>query len=195
MRTSEISRKTNETDISIRLNLDGTGKSKISTKCGFLDHMLTLFSSHGRFDLEISCDGDTYIDFHHTTEDVGIALGQAFSSALKDKRGINRYGDIHLPMDEALVLCALDLSGRDFVCTDLKIPTQKVGDFDTELVSEFLLGFARNCGLNLHMRTITGDNSHHIIEACFKALGRCLKHAVAIDPAFANEIPSTKGVL
>ena len=195
MRTAEITRKTGETDIALRLTLEGTGKSSISTGVGFLDHMLTLFAKHGRFDLELTCKGDTWVDDHHTTEDVGIALGQAFCQALGNKQGINRYGDITLPMDEALILAAVDLSGRDYLGYGLQIPTQKVGTFDTELVEEFWLGFVRNAGCNLHIRQLAGTNSHHIIEGAFKAAGRALKAAVAIDPAFANEIPSTKGVL
>ena len=195
MRTAEITRKTGETDIALRLTLEGTGKSSVSTGVGFLDHMLTLFTKHGRFDLELTCKGDTWVDDHHTAEDVGIALGQAFCQALGNKQGINRYGDITLPMDEALILAAVDLSGRDYLGYGLQIPTQKVGTFDTELVEEFWLGFVRNAGCNLHIRQLAGTNSHHIIEGAFKAAGRALKAAVAIDPAFANEIPSTKGVL
>ena len=195
MRTAEISRRTAETDISQYLTLDGTGESKISTGVGFLDHMLTLFAKHGRFNLELSCVGDTYVDDHHTAEDIGIVLGQAFSQALGSKQGINRYGDITLPMDEALILAAVDLSGRAFLGYGLQIPTQKVGTFDTELVEEFWLGFTRNAQCNLHIRQLAGTNSHHIIEGTFKAVARALKAAVAIDPAFANEIPSTKGVL
>ena len=195
MRMAEISRKTAETDISLRLNLDGAGESKIATGVGFLDHMLTLFAKHGRFNLELSCVGDTYVDDHHTVEDVGIVLGQAFSQALGSKQGINRYGDITLPMDEALILAAVDLSGRAYLGYGLQIPTQKVGSFDTELVEEFWLGFTRNAELNLHIRQLSGTNSHHIIEGAFKAVARALKAAVAIDPAFAHEIPSTKGVL
>ena len=195
MRTAEITRKTGETDITLGLTLEGTGKSSISTGVGFLDHMLTLFAKHGRFDLELTCKGDTWVDDHHTAEDVGIALGQAFCQALGNKQGINRYGDITLPMDEALILAAVDLSGRDYLGYGLQIPTQKVGSFDTELVEEFWLGFVRNAGCNLHIRQLAGTNSHHIIEGAFKAVGRALKDAVTIDPAFANEIPSTKGVL
>ena len=195
MRTAEIIRKTAETDISLTLCLDGTGSSTISTGCGFLDHMLTLFARHGRFDLEVSCKGDTWVDDHHTVEDVGIALGQAFSQAMGDKRGICRYGDITLPMDEALILAAVDLSGRGYLGYALQIPTQKVGTFDTELVEEFFLGFIRNAQCTLHIRQLAGSNSHHIIEGAFKAVGRCLRAAVAIDPACKDEIPSTKGVL
>lgn len=195
MRTAEIIRKTAETDITLTLSLDGSGSSRIDTGCGFLDHMLTLLAKHGRFDLTLSCKGDTYVDDHHTVEDVGIALGQAFKAALGDKKGITRYGDTILPMDEALILCALDLSGRDYLGYDLQIPTPKVGSFDTELVEEFLLGFVRNAACTLHVRQLAGRNSHHIIEGAFKAVGRCLRAAVAIDSAFSDEIPSTKGVL
>ena len=195
MRTAEINRKTAETDISLTLNLDGSGKSSVNSGCGFLDHMLTLFSRHGRFDLTLNCKGDTDVDDHHTVEDIGIVLGQAFKMALGDKKGIARYGDIILPMDEALILAAVDLSGRGYLGFDLQIPTQKVGSFDTELVEEFWLGFIRNAECTLHLRKMAGTNSHHIIEGAFKAAGRCLKQAVTIDGAFADEIPSTKGVL
>lgn len=195
MRTAEIIRKTGETDISLTLCLDGTGSSRIATGCGFLDHMLVLFAKHGRFDLTLTCTGDTWVDDHHTTEDVGIALGQAFSQALGEKRGICRYGDITLPMDEALILAAVDLSGRGCLGYALQIPTQTVGTFDTQLVEEFWLGFVRNAGATLHLRQLAGSNSHHIIEGAFKAAGRCLRAAVAIDPACRDEIPSTKGVL
>ena len=195
MRTSEIIRKTAETDISLTLNLDGTGNSTIATGCGFLDHMLTLFARHGRFDLNVSCKGDTYVDDHHTAEDIGIALGRAFAEALGDKRGIVRYGSQYLPMDESLILSAVDISGRSCLCFDLEIPTEKVGTFDTELVEEFWLGFVRNAGMTLHIRKLSGTNSHHIIEGAFKSVARSLRQAVAIDAAFANEIPSTKGVL
>lgn len=195
MRCAEINRKTAETDISLTLNLDGTGKSQIATGCGFLDHMLTLFARHGRFDLTISCAGDTYVDDHHTTEDIGIALGQAFAAALGEKRGITRYGSQILPMDESLILTAADLSGRGYLGYDLQIPTEKVGAFDTELVEEFWLGFVRNAACALHIRKLAGTNSHHIIEGAFKSAGRSLRQAVAVDPAFSDEIPSTKGVL
>ena len=195
MRNAEIIRNTAETQIALKLNLDGTGKSEIQTKVGFLDHMLTLFAKHGRFDLSVSCDGDTWVDDHHTVEDVGIALGQAFRSALGDKRGITRYGSQILPMDEALILTAVDLSGRSLLGYDLQIPTQKVGTFDTELVEEFWLGFVRNAECTLHIRQMAGTNSHHIIEGAFKSVGRSLRAAVAIEAAFADEIPSTKGVL
>ena len=195
MRTAQIIRTTAETDIALKLNLDGKGNSVISTGCGFLDHMLTLFAKHGRFDLELTCKGDTYVDDHHTVEDVGIALGQAFSQALGDKKGICRYGDTTLAMDESLILTAVDISGRACLGYALHIPTQKVGTFDTELTEEFFLGFVRNAQLTLHIRQLAGSNSHHIIEGAFKSFGRSMRKAVAIDPAFANEIPSTKGVL
>ena len=195
MRKAAIQRTTAETDISLSLNLDGTGKSKISTGVGFLDHMLTLFAKHGRFDLAVSCKGDTNVDDHHSVEDIGIVLGQAFNEALGDKRGIKRYGSVLLPMDEALILCAADLSGRSCLRNSVTLPTQKVGTFDTELVQEFLLGFVRKAEITLHFRMLDGENTHHIIEAMFKALGRALSEAVAIDPACADEIPSTKGVL
>lgn len=195
MRIAEIKRTTAETDISLELNLDGTGAADIQTGCGFLDHMLTLFARHGRFDLNITCQGDTYVDDHHTVEDIGIALGQAFATALGDKKGIRRYGDTILPMDESLILTAVDLSGRGHLGYALQIPTEKVGSFDTELVEEFWLGFIRNANCTLHIRQLAGTNSHHIIEGTFKSAGRSLKEAVAIDPAFADEIPSTKGVL
>ena len=195
MRTAQITRKTAETDIALTLNLDGSGKSAIDTGCGFLDHMLTLFSRHGRFDLTIRCKGDTYVDDHHTAEDIGISLGQAFQTALGDKKGINRYGSTVLPMDEALILTAVDLSGRGYLGYDLQIPTEKVGTFDTELVEEFWLGFIRNAACTLHIRQLAGTNSHHIIEGAFKSAGRSLRAAVAIDPEFSDEIPSTKGVL
>ena len=195
MRTAEIIRKTAETDIMLRLELDGRGESTIDTGVGFLDHMLTLFARHGRFDLYVKCVGDTYVDVHHTAEDIGIALGQAFSQALGDKRGIVRYGSQILPMDESLILSAVDISGRDYLGYDLAIPTEKVGTFDTELVEEFWLGFVRNAKLTLHIRKMAGTNSHHIIEGAFKSVGRSLRQAVAVDAAFADEIPSTKGVL
>ena len=195
MRTSEILRKTAETDISLQLNLDGTGKSAIDSGCGFLDHMLTLLAKHARFDLRVTCKGDTYVDDHHTVEDIGIALGEAFSRALGDKKGIIRYGDTTLPMDESLILSAVDLSGRAYLGYALEIPTQKVGTFDTELVEEFWLAFVRNAACTLHIRRLAGTNSHHIIEGAFKSVARSLRAAVAIDAAFADEIPSTKGVL
>lgn len=195
MRTSEINRKTAETDIILKLELDGTGRSSIDTGCGFLDHMLTLFARHGRFDLTVKCVGDTQVDDHHTTEDIGICLGTAFAQALGDKRGICRYGSTVLPMDEALILTAVDLSGRSFLGFDLPIPTQKVGNFDTELVQEFWLAFVRKAECTLHFKEFSGSNSHHIIEGAFKSAARSLKSAVRIDPVYADEIPSTKGVL
>lgn len=195
MRTAELTRTTAETDIRLTLNLDGTGKSAVDTGCGFLDHMLTLFARHGRFDLSVSCKGDTNVDYHHTTEDVGIVLGQAFAQALGDKRGVNRYGDKTIPMDEALLLCAVDLSGRAYLGYALDIPTEKVGDFDTELTMEFFWGFARSAACTLHLRQLAGENSHHIIEGAFKAFGRALREAVAIDEAYRDEVPSTKGLL
>lgn len=195
MRTGQINRKTAETDIQLALNLDGTGKSQIDTGCGFLDHMLTLFAKHGRFDLQIICKGDTNVDDHHTVEDVGICLGKAFAIALGDKKGICRYGDQVLPMDEALILSAVDLSGRGYLNFALDIPSQKVGAFDTELVEEFWLAFIRNSESTLHICQLAGTNSHHIIEGAFKCVARSLRKAVAIDPACAGEIPSTKGVL
>lgn len=195
MRTATIERTTAETDIALTLNLDGTGKSVIETGCGFLDHMLTLFAKHGRFDLTVRCKGDTWVDYHHTVEDIGIALGTAFAQALGNKKGIVRYGDIALPMDEALVLTAVDLSGRGYLGFQLPIPTQKVGDFDTELVEEFWLGFVRNAACTLHFKLLAGTNSHHIIEGAFKSAARSFRKAVAIDPDAVDEIPSTKGVL
>lgn len=195
MRGAQISRKTAETDIQLRLELDGTGVSHIDTGCGFLDHMLTLFARHGRFDLDVSCNGDTYVDDHHTVEDVGICLGDAFAEALGDKRGVVRYGSMLLPMDEALIFTAVDLSGRGMLCYDLHIPTQKVGTFDTELAEEFFISLARRGDMTIHIRQLSGSNSHHIIEGAYKSLARSLGAAVAIDPKFSQEIPSTKGVL
>lgn len=195
MRRAEIKRTTNETDIYLELNIDGSGKSDIDTGCGFLDHMLTLFARHGRFDLTVKCKGDTYVDYHHTTEDIAICLGKAFSDALGDKKGVVRYGHIILPMDESLILSAVDLSGRGGFYGELGIPTQKVGDFDTELCGEFFIALANNGGMTLHIRKITGANSHHIIEGAFKASARALKEAVSLDEKFLNEIPSTKGLL
>ena len=195
MRTACIQRTTAETDISIRLNLDGSGTSEIATGVGFLDHMLTLFARHARFDLTVSCKGDTRVDDHHSVEDIGIVLGQAFSEALGDKRGIRRYGSMLLPMDEALILCAADLSGRACLRNSVTLPAQKVGTFDTELVQEFLLGFVRKAEITLHFRMLDGENTHHIIEAMFKGLGRALRVAVTIDPSRAEETPSSKGVL
>ena len=195
MRTAQITRTTKETDIRLTLNLDGTGKSEIHSGVGFLDHMLTLFAKHGRFDLELSCNGDTYVDDHHSVEDIGIALGQAFDMALGDKRGIVRYGSFILPMDETLILSAVDISGRSYLNYDLHIPTEKVGTFDTELTEEFFWGFVRNANLTLHIKQLEGSNSHHIIEGAFKCVARTMKQAVAIDSRFSDEIPSTKGVL
>ena len=195
MRQAEISRKTGETDIRLSLNLDGTGKSSIDTGVGFLDHMLTLFSRHGRFDLNVTCKGDTYVDDHHSTEDIGIALGQAFAQALGDKKGVTRYGSAILPMDESLILSAVDLSGRGLLVYDLSIPTEKVGTFDTELTEEFFRALAHNAGATLHIRQLAGVNSHHIIEGAFKSVARSFRTAARIDPACAEEIPSTKGVL
>ena len=195
MRTASITRNTAETKISLTLDLDGVGKSEIDSGCGFLDHMLTLFARHGRFDLTLSCKGDTYVDDHHTVEDIGIALGKAFSEALGEKKGVVRYGSMLLPMDEALILTAVDLSGRALLCYDLNVPTAKVGSFDTELVQEFLWAFVRNANCTLHVKQMAGCNSHHIIEGAFKSLGRSLKQAVAIDEKYKDEIPSTKGVL
>lgn len=195
MRTSEIKRKTAETDITLSLCLDGQGKSEINSGCGFLDHMLTLFAKHGKFDLKVFCKGDTEVDDHHTVEDIGIVLGQAFSEALGDKRGICRYGNMILPMDEALILSSVDISGRSYLGYDLSIPTQKVGNFDTELVEEFWMAFVRTASLTLHIKRFAGTNSHHIIEGAFKSVARSLRTAVSLDKDFADEIPSTKGVL
>lgn len=195
MRSAEIKRATAETDITLALNLDGTGKGKIQTGVGFLDHMLVLFSCHGRFDLDVVCRGDTMVDDHHSVEDIGIVLGAAFAKALGDKRGVRRYGSMLLPMDEALVLCAVDLSGRSCLRMTADIPSQKIGTFDTELVEEFFLAFTRACGMTLHVRQMDGTNSHHIVEAMFKAFGRAMREAVSYDDASRDEIPSTKGVL
>lgn len=195
MRQAEIIRTTGETDINLKLLLDGSGRSVINSGVGFLDHMLTLFAKHGRFDLEVKCAGDTQVDFHHTVEDIGIALGQAFAKALGDKRGIKRYADTVLPMDEALILTAVDVSGRGLCCYDAATPSQKVGDFDTELSSEFWFAFAREAGVTLHIRKLAGANSHHIIEGVFKSAARSLRAAVTIDKEFADEIPSTKWLL
>lgn len=195
MRTAELTRTTAETEIRLSINLDGAGRYQNDTGCGFLNHMLDLFARHGRFDLIVSCKGDVEVDYHHTVEDIGIVLGQAFREALGEKKGIRRYGSMLLPMDEALVLCAVDISGRACVAGDWTLPTEKVGDFDTQLAKEFMEAFSRSLGLGLHMRQLAGENSHHIIEAMFKALGRALAQAVSIDPQYAEEIPSTKGVL
>lgn len=193
MRTAEITRNTAETNISLKVNLDGTGKTEVGTGVGFLNHMLTLFAVHGKFDLEVRCVGDTDVDDHHSVEDVGICLGQAFRQALGDKRGITRYGSFLLPMDEALILAAVDISGRSSLNDALEIPTEKIGSFDTELVEEFFLGFTRSCPMSLHLRKLAGTNSHHIVEGAFKAFGRAMKAAVALDGT--DIIPSTKGVL
>ncbi len=212
MRTAEIKRKTNETDITLTLNLDGTGKSEINSGNGFMDHMLTLFAKHGRFDLDVLCNGDTNVDFHHSAEDIGICLGMAFKEALGDMKGITRYGDIILPMDETLILCtadvlenslkdenvilcATDISGRSYLGLDLPLPAPRVGDFDTELVEEFLIAFVNNAKITLHIKELAGKNTHHIIEGTFKAFGRTLAKAVKINEEYKNEIPSTKGVL
>ena len=195
MRSAEVIRKTGETDIRVKLILEGSGKSEIGTGIGFLDHMLTLFARHGRFDLEVSCKGDTYVDDHHSVEDIGIALGKAFDQALADRKGVVRYGSTILPMDESLILSAVDLSGRGLLVYDLRIPAEKVGTFDTELTEEFFRAFAHNAGATLHITQLDGKNSHHIIEGAFKSVARSLRTAVAIDPDFAGEIPSTKGVL
>ena len=193
MRTCKMTRKTAETDICLELNLDGAGKSSIDTGVGFLNHMLTLFAAHGKFDLTVVCRGDTEVDDHHSVEDIGICLGTAFRETLGDKRGITRYGSFLLPMDEALILCAVDLSGRSCLCDELEIPTQKIGTFDTELVEEFLLGFVRSCPMSLHLRQLSGKNAHNIVEGALKGLGRALKQALELDGS--GEIPSTKGVL
>ena len=195
LRTDKIIRKPAETDITLSLNLDGTGKSEIDTGCGFLNHMLTLFAKHGRFDLSVKCIGDIEVDYHHTAEDIGICLGDAFAHALGEMRGITRYGNMLLPMDEALILSAVDISGRGKFVSDLKIPTAKVGDFDTELVLEFFEAFTRRANVTLHVRQLAGENAHHIIEGVFKSVARALRAAVKIDPDMMNEIPSTKGIL
>ncbi len=195
MRVSEINRKTAETDIQLKLNIDGSGKSNIETGCGFLDHMLTLFAKHGRFDLDVSCKGDIEVDYHHTAEDIGICLGKAFGEALGDKKGICRYGNMILPMDEALILTAVDFSGRSYLAYTVNLLRAKVGDFDTELVEEFWQAFVREAGLNLHINQIAGVNTHHIIEGIFKSAARSIRAAVAIDEKAKDEVPSTKGVL
>ena len=195
MRASQINRKTAETDIQLSLDLDGKGNSEIDTGCGFLDHMLTLFARHGRFDLTVKCVGDINVDYHHTVEDVGICLGKAFKEALGDKRGIVRYGDTALAMDEALILTSVDISGRSCLSYKLELTRRKIGDFDSELVEEFLLSFVRNCPMALHVVKMSGSNSHHIVEGAFKSMARSLKKAVAIDEEYKDEIPSTKGVL
>ena len=195
MRVAEIARKTAETDIKLKLNIDGKGVSEINTGCGFLDHMLTLLAKHARFDLSVFCDGDTHVDYHHTVEDVGIVLGDALKTALADMRGIKRYGSFILPMDETLILSAVDISGRSHLSYGLNILAPKVGDFDTELTQEFFEAFVRKAGITLHINQLAGTNSHHIIEGAFKSVARSLKTATSIDEAFKNEIPSTKGVL
>lgn len=195
MRISEIKRDTKETKIQLKLNLDGNGESNINSGCGFLDHMLTLFASHGKFDLDIVCDGDTEVDYHHTVEDIGICLGKAFKEALGEKKGVIRYGYMILPMDESLILSAVDLSGRSYLAYGLDIPAYKVGDFDTELTEEFFYAFVRAAECTLHITQLAGRNSHHIIEGTFKSVARTLRKAVCINKKYANEIPSTKGVL
>ena len=195
MRTAAIERKTAETDIRLTLTLEGAGLSDVDTGCGFMDHMLTLFAKHGRFDLAVRCAGDTNVDYHHTVEDLGIVLGAAFAQALGDKRGISRYGSCVLPMDEALILTAVDLSGRAYLGFELPLAAQKVGDFDTELVKEFFMAFARSAACTLHIRELAGENTHHVIEGAFKSFGRTMRAAAAIDPEAADEIPSTKGTL
>ena len=195
MRQAAIERKTSETEIALTLALDGKGESSVDTGCGFMDHMLTLFAKHGRFDLTVKCAGDARVDYHHTVEDLGIVLGSAFAEALGDKRGIGRYGSCVLPMDEALLLTAADLSGRAYLGFALPLPAQRVGDFDTELVKEFFMGFVRSAACTLHIRELAGENTHHIIEGTFKSFARTMRQAVVLDPGAAGEIPSTKGVL
>ena len=195
MRAFQIKRTTKETDINLSLNLDGQGKSNIDSGCGFLDHMLTLFSKHARFDLDLTCKGDVQVDYHHTVEDIGICLGQAFKTALGDKKGITRYGDTILPMDEALILTAVDVSGRSFLCYNVNIKAKRVGTFDVELIEEFMIAFTQNAGINLHVTQLAGKNVHHILEGVFKSLARSLRTAVKIDLETKDEIPSTKGVL
>ena len=195
MRTSTITRNTEETKISLALNLDGKGVSKIDTKCGFFDHMLTLFSKHSKIDLEVTCNGDINVDYHHTVEDVGIVLGKAILEALGDKKGINRYADTILPMDEALILTAIDISGRSYLNFDVDFPSEKIGDFDTELVEEFFMALTRNAEITLHIKKLAGENSHHIAEGAFKSFARTLRAAVALDENFKDQLPSTKGVL
>lgn len=195
MRRKKIVRDTKETKIVLALEIDGTGAYEVDTGVGFLNHMLELFARHGRFDLAVDCKGDTDVDYHHTTEDIGIALGTAFKESLGEKRGIYRYGHMILPMDEALVLCAVDISGRSYLNFDVEFPAQKVGDFDTELVKEFMAAFSRELGMNLHIKMLAGENTHHMIEGIFKCLARAMRQACAIETQFADEIPSTKGVL
>ena len=195
MRNAEINRETAETKISLWLDLDGTGKTDIATGCGFMDHMLTLFAAHGRFDLMINASGDTYVDYHHLTEDLGICMGQAFDEALGDKRGITRYGTKILPMDETLILTSVDISGRAFLDYRLEGLKEKVGDFDTELAREFVAAMVRNGGFTLHVRQLAGENTHHILEGMFKSLGRSMAKAVKIEKGREDEIPSTKGMI
>ena len=195
MRESQIKRKTNETDIELKLCLDGSGKSEIDTGCGFLNHMLELFARHGRMDLTVKCKGDTEVDYHHTVEDIGIVLGQAFAEAIGEKRGISRYGSVLLPMDEALILASVDISGRTFLNYDVQIPNPSVGGMDTELVEEFFISFVRNSNITLHIKQLDGKNTHHIIEGIFKAVSRALAKAASIDETLGGEIPSTKGIL
>lgn len=195
MREASIKRKTNETDIELSLCLDGTGKYEIDTGCGFLNHMLELFARHGRMDLTVKCIGDTQVDYHHTVEDIGIVLGQAFAEAVGDKRGITRYGSMILPMDETLILASVDISGRAYFNYDLSIPCSTVGDMDTELVEEFFISLVRNSNITLHIKQLEGKNSHHIIEGAFKAVARALRQAVTVDESLGGEIPSTKGLL
>lgn len=195
MRKGEVKRETTETKIELQLNLDGKGTYEIATGSGFFDHMLELFSRHGRFDLKLTCIGDTHVDYHHTVEDVGIALGDGFSQLLGDKKGIKRYGSFILPMDEVLILCAIDLSGRSHLNFDVEFSKEKVGEFDTELVKEFFLGLSRHLRATVHIKQLAGENCHHIIEAIFKCFARTLEQAVAIDEEYINEVPSTKGLL
>ena len=195
MRTSTINRNTEETKIELLLNLDGKGESKIDTGCGFFDHMLTLFSKHSKFDLEVKCKGDVNVDYHHTVEDIGIVLGKAILEALGDKKGINRYADTILPMDESLILTAIDVSGRSYLGFDVVFPTEKIGDFDTELVEEFFMALTRCAEITLHIKKMAGENSHHIAEGIFKSFARSLRVAVALDENFKDQLPSTKGVL
>lgn len=195
MRTSTIKRNTEETKIELSLNLDGKGESKIDTNCGFFDHMLTLFSKHSKIDLDITCKGDINVDYHHTVEDIGIVLGKALLEALGDKKGINRYADTILPMDESLILTAIDISGRSYLGFDVVFPTEKIGDFDTELVEEFFMALTRCAEITLHIKKMAGENSHHIAEGIFKSFARSLRTAVALDENFKDQLPSTKGVL
>lgn len=195
MRNAKVERKTSETDIKLSLELDGRGDSRVDTGSGFFDHMLTLFARHGRFDLDVTCKGDVEVDFHHSAEDIGIALGKAFAEALGNKKGIVRYADTTLPMDEALILSAVDISGRGMLVYELPVNLDKIGNFDTELCEEFFIAFARNAGITLHIRKLSGTNSHHVIEGAFKSVGRSLRRAVSVDPDFADDVPSTKGVL